>query len=498
MVYKYFFTALLFSAVNLFSLEVDLKNKTLYNQTAFITSQCYTKTIDELEDKHNPCYACHTTSKEPNYFSDEDLQENYSFPEYAQKNRWINLFKDRTKEIVKISDEEINNYIRTDNYKDSKGNIYLANKLNNLNPNWDENENGKWDGYIPDCYFNFDNNGFDRDLNNNLTGWRVFAYYPFLGTFWPTNGSFDDVIIRLPEIFRKDIDGKIDLKIYDKNLKIVEDLVKQEKKELPKKYVGLASTKNLKIALGLYPLGTEFLHSVRYIDFNKKLPFPSKRFKELRYAKKYYWTNYNIHRELADEETKENDDFPDRFSVYIGDIEKGISNKRGWYYQGFIEDKNGELRPQSYEETLYCIGCHSTIGTITDSTFSYPRKFEGDAWYHWSKKSLVGTLDKNSEYLNYLKNNNHANEFRTNNEVYNKFFLNNKLNYKEVDKIKNDISYLLFPSKKRAINLNKAYKIIVDEQSYIYGRDTHIKPLTSVYDKLDENQTTGLNIIKKY
>lgn len=496
MSYLIFFTAL-FSAVNIFASKVDLKDSSLHNKTAFIPSQCYTKTVDKNGEKHNPCFACHTKAKEPNYFSDEDLQESYSFPQYARKNHWSNLFKDRTIQVNKISDENILNYIREDNYKDSNNNIILSKKLKNIPKNWDSNNNGKWDGYIPDCNFDFDKNGFDRDNSGEITGWRVFAYYPFLGTFWPTNGSTDDVIIRLPKVFWKNKDGKIDLKIYDENLKIVEELIKQEKKDLPTSYVGLASTKTLKIAHGLYPLGTEFLHSVRYIDIdNNKQIKMSNRIKELRYAKKYNWATYYDHQVLSDEEIKENDDFPDRYSVYTGNIEIGLSNKRGWRYQGFIEDEKGDLRPQSYEETLFCMGCHSTIGAISDSTFAYPRKINKESWYHWSKKSLKGVLDKDGEYKRYLKNNNHANEFRDNIEVYNKFFENGKLKESETSKIDTDVSYLLYPSYKRALELNKAYKVIVDEQSFIYGRDAHIKPLKNVHQEVEEDESTELEIIK--
>jgi hypothetical protein len=99
-----------------------------------------------------------------------------------------------------------------------------------------------------------------------------------------------------------------------------------------------------------------------------------------------------------------------------------------------------------------------------------------------------------NEYLEYLKTNNHANEFRTNDEVYNKFFKNGKLNESEAKKIKNDISYLLYPSKQRTLKLNKAYKIIVDEQSYIYGRDAHIKPLQNVHQQIEQEQKTYLEI----
>jgi len=461
--------------------SISLFSQIIHNQAAFITSQCYTKTVDTNGKKHNPCYSCHTNAKIPNYMSDEDIQESYAFAEYATKNRWTNLFKDRTNLVQKISDKEILDYIKTDNYKN------LKQRLQNLPKKWDLNHNGSWDGYLPDCYFNFDTNGFDRDEMNNITGWVAFKYRPFLGTFWPTNGSTDDVLIRLPKIFWLNSSGKIDLKIYTKNLIIVEDLVKQTKKHTS--YMGLAKNKKLNIALGLYPVGTEFLHSVRYIQPTNQGVELSKRMKELRYAKKVSWSNYWEHQQISDEEFKEKHDFPDRLSTYIYDGEYGISNKRGWFYQGFIEDKQGELRPQNHEETLYCIGCHASIGAITDSTFAYPRKY---AFGYWDKKGVKNVIDKNNEYLDYLKNNNHANEFRTNEEVYNKFFKNGKLKLQEANKIKSDISYLLVPSKNRALLLNKAYKIIVDEQSFIYGRDTHVKPLSNVYQEVKQDESTQL------
>jgi len=573
-----FYTAL-FSAVSLLAIEVDLKNTNLYNETAYIPSQCYTKTIDNVNENivSNPCFSCHTKNKEPNYtLEDDNLQEAYDFPEFALTNHWKNLFKDRTKEIKHISDKNILQYVRKDNYKDKNNNIILENKLKNIPKEWDFNNNNKWDGYIPDCEFNFNQEGFDISKSGNITGWRAFAYYPFLGTFWPTNGSTDDVMIRLPKIFWKNVHNEIDLEVYKLNLSIVESLVKQkdvlinsidEKKygidlnqngildnsskivfkwTTPKyniktntysnysmSYVGLAkeilNINKIQIAAGLYPKGTEFLHSVRYIDINdnKEIKLAS-RMKELRYAKKTYWSTYSKLKDLGDEEIKEKYDFPDRIDKYIGDIEVGLNNKRGWYYQGFIEDKQGELRPQSYEETLFCIGCHSNVGAIADSTFVFQRKFEHDTfqsgWYHWSQKGLKGIKDKvlkngDTEYVQYLKQNNAGDEFRTNKEIMNKFFkkkwkddlvniekdlleklnkpdvvLNQewKLKQEELDKVKKDISHLILPSQKRALALNKAYKIIVNEQSYIYGRDIHIKPINNVHKEVKESQSTNI------
>ena len=519
------------------SVTVDIKNRSLKNDAANIPSQCYTKTEDADGKVHNPCFNCHISSVEPNYLDDWDLQMSYAFPEYAQKNHWTNLFKDRTDAVAKISDKEILNYVRVDNYP------ALADKLKNLSHDWDIDGDKKWDGYIPDCNYNFDNEGFDRDKNGGYSGWRAFGYYPFLGTFWPTNGSTDDVLIRLPMDFRMTKEGVFDIDTYKVNLLIVESLIKQksiktfnidEKKygvDLDKdgklsiantivfeydprnsknmSYVGLAKKKGYKIAAGLYPRGTEFLHSVRYIDIDDNSSIKmAARMKELRYGKKVNWATYNDHQALIEEELKEAHDFPDRLEVFVGDAERGVSNKRGWRYQGFIEDENGDLRPQTYEENLFCIGCHSALGALADSTFVYQRKFEHDTfqngWYHWSQKGLKGvkepkTPDGRYEYTLYLKENHAGDEFRENKEVIEKFFnKDGSLKNEEIKKLHNDIAHLIFPSQKRALQLNKAYKIIVDEQSFIYGRDAMMRPVKNAYKELKPDQSTGVENPVRY
>ncbi len=513
---------------------VDIKSKHLHNESPHIPSQCYTKTKDANGDIHNPCFACHIDAKEPNYISDWDLQMGYSFREYLLKNHWSNLFKDRSKAVLAISDEEIASYVKKSNYHD-RGRLILAEKLRHLPEAWDMDGDKKWDGYIPDCYYDFDAEGFDRDGEGNFTGWRAFGYVPVLGTFWPTNGSTDDVLIRLPKAFRS-FGAKYDMDSYKVNLLIVEALTKQKDIEsfpidekrygvdldkdgklgVAKKiafsydprhgeymsYVGDAKGKS-KIAAGLFPKGTEFLHSVRYIDSDANGTIMiAPRMKELRYAKKVAWADYNAHQELIEEELKERHDFPDRLEQFIGDNERGISNKRGWRYQGFIEDDQGELRPQSYEETLFCIGCHASLGAVVDSTFSFARKLEKgayhDGWFHWSQKGLKGikepkTPDGRYEYTLYLEQNHAGDEFRDNDEVKKKFFdAKGNLNQTLVKTLHHDISSLLLPSTKRATQLNKAYKVIVNEQSFIYGRDAHIKPVKSVYEEMKEGKSTGV------
>ena len=46
---------------------------------------------------------------------------------------------------------------------------------------WDGEGDHRWDGYVPDACFHFDDRGFDRTPDGSATGWRAFAYTPFLG-----------------------------------------------------------------------------------------------------------------------------------------------------------------------------------------------------------------------------------------------------------------------------------------------------------------------------
>ena len=61
----------------------------------------------------------------------------------------------------------------------------------------------------------------------------------------------------------------------------------------------------------------------------------------------------------------------------------------------------------------------------------------------------------------------------------------------EVEALHGDISQLLIPSAARALILDKAYKVIVDEQSYIYGRDAHVALADNVYKEVEIDAPTG-------
>jgi Tol biopolymer transport system component len=523
------------------------------NATPYIPPQCYTKTINQNnnQDKtiHNTCYPCHTRGVRPEFTYDQDLQTKYAFPRDALTNSWRNFFKDRTQQIAGISDQKILDYVRRSNYFDPNGQITLARTLARVPDTWDVNGDGKWSGFVPDCYFNFDSQGFDRDRSGRYTGWRAMAYYPLPSTHWPTNGGFGDVLIRLPEPFRT-FNQRFDTAVYKLNLAIIESLFKRtnvtidptderrygvdldqngilgkatvvaynwapkEKREMF--YVGdafeLQQQDRVYLAAGLFPVGTEFINTLRYIDIvdgvNGEQVRMSRRFKELRYLKKRKWLTYAQLHLIGLEEDKEKHDFPDRQEVPFGDLEQGLSNGKGWMAQGFIEDANGRLRPQTVTETITCIGCHGGMGATTDSIVSFVRKLDASAhqrgWFHWTRKDLRGinepkvTFEKAGtqyEYCYYLMYSMAGDEFRANGEVMAKFYdANGYLRSDMAEKIHQDISLLLYPSAQRALTLNKIYKTIVEEQSYLEGRAPIEGIAANLFEHIrPEDQDTGIS-----
>ncbi|WP_457603299.1 hypothetical protein [Nitratifractor sp.] len=522
----------------------DIRSKTLHHPSAMIPEMCYTRTQDPSGKAHNPCYACHTRGIAPNDIHDEVLQASYDFPAPALRNPYRNDFLDFRPAIAAIDDRTIRNYVNQSNYFDANGSIILARKLRNLPPEWDGNGDGRWEGYIPDCYYRFDKQGLDRRPDGSYTGWTAFAYMPFLGTFWPANGSTDDVLIRLPGYFARRVgDGEFNATVYRTNLAILQALI--QRRDVPieptdeqslgvdldkdgrlgvarkirydwaplrghtMSYVGeaarLLQKGKVHLAAGLYPVGTEFLHSVRYIRSDRPGQIAlAPRMKELRYARKRFWLNYAVLHNKTQKERMEADFSPDRLETFDGDLEHGLVTGTGWVYQGFIEDRFGALRPQSYEETLYCMGCHAGIGATTDTTFAFPRKLDGyrHGWYHWSQKDLRQTPERRYhdgtwELTQYLKLNHSGDEFRENDEVLRRFFdADGMLNKAEIEALHRDVTRLLYPSHRRAVMLNKAYRALVQTQRFYDGRSGHAAPLKHIWRELNASQPTGNEIYR--
>jgi hypothetical protein len=350
-----------------FDTALDLRSKALGNETAYIPAQCYTMTISDSGRVLNSCYPCHTTPLKPNRTFDEGLQEEYAFPGPALANPWTNLFTDRTRAAAAITDAQILEYVRTPNYSDAAGRLLLADRLTQLPREWDADGDGRWSGYVPDCGFRLDDQGFDHDACGAYTGWRAYGYYPFPSTHWPTNGSLADVLIRLPEPFRQDTAGRFDKDVYTLNLAILESLIKEADIAIEPTDEGRAGVDlnrngavdtatriafrwapldnehmrfavragelqrrgEVQAAAGLFPVGTELLQTLRYFDVAGGDLRMAPRFKEVRYARKARWYTYAELETIGMNELKERSDFPDRTRLPVGRLEHGVANGRG-------------------------------------------------------------------------------------------------------------------------------------------------------------------------
>jgi len=521
--------------------EIALDQTTLRNLYAFIPAQCYTKTVDDGGKAHNPCHTCHVASREPNFINDGEVQLAYDFVPAARINRWKNLFVDWSLAARDISTEAITNYVRRSNYFGRRGEITLAARLKAPPRDWDVQDDGVWGGYVPDARFSFDERGFDRLEEGGYTGWRAYAYYPLPGTFWPTNGSMGDALVRLPPAFRENEAGQFELAVYRANLSIVESLILRRDvviEATDEKRFGvdldqdgaLASARSVRfeisaagsprmsfvgrarlellagrvhLAPGLFPEGTEFLHSVRYLDAAPSGVRMAARLKELRYARKAEWWTPERLDYRAQAEAEEKADAPAEVRAIGGDMERGAFNGQGWWYQGFIEDAEGALRPQTFEETAFCVGCHGGLGKTDDGVFSFGRRLGADTyqegWFHWTQRGLEGVPDRpihagsGTEYVTYLEENGAADEFRQNAEARAKFFdERGRLRADMKLRLERDISELLVPSPGRAIALDKAYRALVRTQSFRDGRDVLLGGAKQVHEFVPAGQKTEL------
>ncbi|MCD8523554.1 MAG: hypothetical protein LRY66_12295 [Saccharospirillaceae bacterium] len=480
--------------------RTEVTSDKILNDEASIPSQCYTNT----ESEHNPCYTCHQmydrrTDKRLNRLDDGALQGSYMFSDVGVTNHWKNLFKDRQDWLNMVSDETILKYINENNYSN------LAENLTNSG----------WKGFIPDLdNFHLGAGAFDEQgLALDGSYWVAFNYKPFPGTFWPTNGSTDDVTVRLAKEFREK-EGVFDKDIYFINLTIAELSIKDiestsiwpidenrigfdidqngilsttETVVKSKNYIGDAQ--NIPVEYQQFPQGTELMHSVRYVGIAEDDSiFIPQRMKELRYMKKVNVLSAGKLASRYDNERKEK--LIGLLPNFINRGDLGFDNGQGWFVQGFIENYDGALRPQSYEEGMFCMGCHAAIGTTIDSTFSYARKITGaEGWGYINLKGMKDApsfSEPGGEILNYLKRAGGGSEFRENPEMVQRWYTaNGEVDHEKVSN--SDVYTLLAPSRERALNLNKAYTEIVRHQSFIHGRDATWIPAKNVYTEVDES-----------
>lgn len=369
-----------------------------------IPAQCY---IETAYGTQNACQYCHTNAAYQQGLGNNNpqaglearignLQIEYAFAPYgtvaplATLNRWENTLKP---EVLRTVVEgmgidpagwDMRSYIRSDNWQEAYA------KRPGDPKDWDAGVESPWrlfpgldpadlpadsDGFVrsskPDNVFFMDDKG-------GITGWRAINFMPY-GIFTPMTGSVSGIYIRLPEKFMQAEDGSFDLAIYQQNLELVERAIQDRLlDENGTHYRGKA--RDVVIERGLYPLGTEFAHPLHYVDVG--VPGTrSRRVKEVRYM--YKATDWQPSQFRPGEKAEGS-------GVYGNDEQGWVDNGAGWILSGFIEDKNGALRPQNREEMTQCIGCHSGItateftsftsgtGNTVDSTWAMPRKFAGE------------------------------------------------------------------------------------------------------------------------
>ncbi len=509
------------------------------NREAPVPPMCYTDISDGVTaagqfGQHNPCYVCHQDHipNRENLQNDRDLQEAYSFSDAGLTNHWFNLFEDRSSRVNAISDQEILDWIDDDNYTELRQRLIDAN----------------WTGWLPDLAnlqegaTAFDEHGLALDGS----WWVAFNYKPMPSTFWPHNGATDDVMIRLAPRFWKKLDGSDSIDVYRANLALLEAHIKSksridslpineieigidvndnseleaavtevivttnqrlENNQLRNFYVGMANNDEMQLATScvgcvdgntpleegsattIFPVGTEFLHTVRYlgVDSNGEIGI-SRRMKEVRYMKRYIQSRHFQLEHWYQEEAQEKEE--GNLPTFLDHGHKGLAKKFGWEITGFIEAYDGRLRWNTYEENTFCMGCHTSIGSTVDKVFSFTRKVDGaNGWGYINLKGMpdvanVGELK--NEIETYLERVGGGTEFRSNPEFEAKFYLDDGVTVNTVALASaRDVYDMIVPSVSRALQLNKAYKVITEDQDYIYGRDPSVVPPERVLAQVD-------------
>lgn len=474
------------------------------NLEAAIPPQCYTRT-----GASNPCYACHTASRGTNAMHDWHLQQEYAFSDAGRTNHWDNLFVDRRPQIAAIPDADVLAYVREDNYGPLRAALRERDDLQGFRPDLD-------------LAAGFDAEGLARDGS----AWRAYTFKPFVGTFWPTNGSAGDAMIRLPLAFRTGPDGQPSPAVYRANLAVLEAALGADPRArevvwptepldeaalgvdldgdgrlapdarvlrgLPATYFGAAAAHPVR--RGVYPEGTELLHTLRYLDPDAP-GLLAARLKELRYARKVAeldrWATQRAYEKEQDERQE------GKSPRYTGSPEVGLRGDFGWQLQGYIEDARGRLRLQTAEEHRTCMGCHGAIGVTVDQTFSFPRKLPGARG--WRYQDLRGVQDvptighAEPEYLTWLRRVGAGDEYRANDEMRARLFPGGVLDEAAARRAApggdQDLSALIAPSRGRALALDKAYWLVVREQSYARGRDAVLAPMENVHRRIGATAT---------
>jgi len=415
--------------------------KPSYNEDPAIPAQCW---IETSYGTQNACQYCHTNylaeEKHGNAFPLGEDQILYRFPSpNLNRVNWRNIIHpqeiiERLQQeglsIPQPLDSENLEYIRTDNWREAflrarpDGDSSWNNRpradselqlLPALNPDdlypYDAADptGGGRHGYV-------DPGGFVRVRNDGYTGWRAVNFFPY-ALFTPLTGSVSGIYIRLSHEFMTS-DGKEDMEVYSRNL----DLVEANIKNLPvDREVYFGDAVSIPVKKGFYPVGTEFAHPLHYVDLHadgeagmdtdgvvpqgeSDYEFPgtrSKRVKEIRYM--FKWKDVGLS-DIGEPELVTP-------SVVGREGQGWIDNDAGWILAAFIEDRRGRLRPQTTEELLQCLGCHSHVGNTIDAVWSFQRKLPEElGWREMNYGEYQASSPGSTRLQDYLSADNRTGE----------------------------------------------------------------------------------------
>jgi hypothetical protein len=409
------------------------------NDEPEIPAQCW---IETSYGTQNACKYCHTDYLTEighgNAYPIGEDQITYSFPS-KNLNRilWQNIIypqniEDRLKaDGIQIPSKDDVEYVRHDNWFPTFSKARSNNNTNWLNKTSPEKKLKLFPSLNPMHLFPYsksnptnngehgyiDNEGFVRCEQEQFTGWRAINFFPY-AIFTPLTGSVSGVYIKLPKEFMTQ-NNEVNIDIYKQNLDLLEKNIKNQTIS-KSNYVGDANS--IEIKKGFYPVGTEFAHPLHYVDLladgqvgtsldgaitkgQKQFEFPgtrSKRVKEIRYM--YKWKEVSLEDIAIDESEDGAEEETAGFGTYIGREGEGwIDNGAGWIIAAYIENRHGELRPQTTEELAQCLGCHAKVGNTIDAIWSFQRKLpEMEGWAdmnygHYSSQNPNAT--KLQDYL---------------------------------------------------------------------------------------------------
>ncbi len=426
-------------------------------------------------------------------------------------------------------------------------------RLREVPAGWDLDHDGRWGGYVPDVWFRFDDAGFDLRPDGSRSGWRAFAYAPFPGTFFPTNGSADDVLVRLDPILRQAADGRPDDAVYAVNLAIVESLIKRADVVLPRRrtnglsgsisistarsgrlraspstaataagstrmrYVGRkrGDERELPIAPGLFPVGTEFLHSVRYLDVTPDVAgvVMAPRMKGAALREEVRWLGYAALRGHAAAETVAQNDARDgTIQIFRRVRARSCARERSGVDLSGVHRRRQRSAPSAdvrrecalrwvprrhrRHDRRQLLLRAKARRRVVERRQERDRRLVSlvEAQAPWAPGAAPAGRDVRVHALP-GRERRRRRAARENAEVRERFFdARGALRPDAVARLHTDVATLLLPSASRAVALDRAYMATVEEQSFTKGRDAIVAPAVNAYAHPPVGKRTGIQV----